>query len=85
MIDMVRNAYYNANIEYKNKEGIMATAKWTRKLTKKDLRHLAEGSSSGRPTLHSLKANLAGQRELNAPCFECLDIARKLSIAVPTA
>lgn len=61
----------------------MATAKWARKLTKKDLRHLAEGSATGRPTLHSLKANLAGQRERGIQCVECEQIARKLSVAVP--
>jgi len=61
----------------------MATAKWARKLTAKELRHLAEGSAAGRPTLHSLKANLEGQRMLNIECFECEAIARKLSITVP--
>lgn len=61
----------------------MATAKWARKLTKKDLSHLAEGSATGRPSIKSLKSNLEGQRELNIQCFECEAIARKLSIAVP--
>ena len=61
----------------------MATAKWTRKLAKKDLRHLAEVSASGRPTLQSLKANLEGQHKQGIRCFECESIARKLSIAVP--
>lgn len=61
----------------------MATAKWARKLTKRELRHLAEGSATGRPTLQSLKANLAGQNKLNIRCFECQSIARKLLISVP--
>lgn len=61
----------------------MATAKWARKLTKRELRHLAEGSSTGRPTIQSLKVNLDGQHKLNIRCFECEAIARKLSIAVP--
>jgi hypothetical protein len=61
----------------------MATAKWVRKLTARELRHLAEGSASGRPTIQSLKANLAGQRKLNIQCIECEAIARKLSIAIP--
>lgn len=61
----------------------MAKAKWMKALTKKDLRHLAENSSAGRPTIRELKANLEGQRKLNIRCFECEAIARKLSIAVP--
>lgn len=61
----------------------MATAKWMKKLTKRDLRHLAEESDSGRATLSSLKANLKGQHELGITCFECERIARKLSIPLP--
>lgn len=63
----------------------MATAKWTKKLTKGELRHLADGNASGRPTIQSLKANLAGQRELNIQCFECEAIAHQLSIPVNPA
>ena len=63
----------------------MATAKWAKKLTKKEMRHLADGSASGRPTIRSLRANLEGQRQLNIRCFECEAIARKLSIKVPEA
>ena len=61
----------------------MATAKWARKLTKRELDHLAEGSATGRPTVKSLKANLDGQLSLNIQCRECESIARKLSIALP--
>lgn len=62
----------------------MATAKWVRKLTKRQLRHLAEGSATGRPTLRSLKVNLEGQHKIGIRCFECEDIARKLAIPVST-
>lgn len=61
----------------------MAKSKWMKALTKKELRHLAENGSAGRPTIRELKANLEGQRKLNIRCFECEAIARKLSIAVP--
>lgn len=61
----------------------MALAKWTKKLTKRELAHMAEGSSTGKPTLHSLKGNLASQHELGITCFECESIARKLSISLP--
>lgn len=61
----------------------MATVKWARKLTKRELRHLAEGSATGRPSMRSLKDNLDGQRKLDIRCFECEGIARKLSIPVP--
>jgi hypothetical protein len=62
----------------------MATAKWMKKLTKRDLKHLAEGSATGRPTIQSLTANLDGQRKLGIQCFECETIARKLSVTVST-
>lgn len=59
---------------------MMATAKWMKKLTKKELRHLAEGNATGRPTLRSLRANILSQRTSGATCFECESIARKLSL-----
>ena len=62
----------------------MATAKWAKKLTKRDLTHLAEGSATGRPTMRSLKANLEGHHRDSIRCFECESIARKLAIPVPT-
>ncbi|GIK74356.1 MAG: hypothetical protein BroJett021_33440 [Chloroflexota bacterium] len=61
----------------------MAKAKWMKALTKKELQHLAESGSTGRPTIRELKANLEGQRKLKIRCFDCEAIARKLSIAVP--
>jgi hypothetical protein len=63
----------------------MASAKWVKKLTKREVRHLAEGSATGRPTIQSLKANLDGQRKLGIQCFECEAVARKLSIAIATS
>jgi hypothetical protein len=62
----------------------MATAKWMKKLTKQDLKHLAEVSATGRPSIRSLRENLDGQHKLGIECFECRAIARKLSIAVAT-
>lgn len=55
-------------------------ATWTKKLTKRQLNHLAEGSSTGKPTLHSLRTNLKFQRENDIVCFECESIARKLGL-----
>lgn len=56
---------------------------WTKRLSKRDLKHLAEGSSTGRPTLHSLRENLRIQREIGIRCFECEAIARKARVDVP--
>lgn len=61
----------------------MATAKWMKKLNKRELTHLAEGSASGRPTMHSLSANLDGQKKTGVRCFDCEAIARKLSVPIP--
>lgn len=55
-------------------------AKWQKGLTKRDLRHLAEGSSTDQPTLRSLRENLAHQRAQEIQCFECESIARKIKI-----
>ncbi len=63
----------------------MTTAKWMKKLTKRELTHLADGSSTGKPTINSLKANIANQRKLDIQCFECESIARKLSVQLPAA
>ena len=54
--------------------------KWAKKLTAKELKHIAEGSSSGRPTLASLKANLAGQAATGCECWECRSIGVKLGL-----
>ena len=58
-------------------------ATWTKKLGKRDLKHLAEGSSTGKPTLRSLRENLRLQRENGIRCFECEAIARKVGVEVP--
>jgi hypothetical protein len=59
------------------------SAKWTKKLTKRDLAHLADGSATGRPTLRSLRFNLTQQRANGIRCSECEAIARKLAIVLP--
>lgn len=58
-------------------------ATWTKKLAKRDLKHLAEGSPTGKPTLHSLRENLRLQREVGIRCFECEAIAQKVGVDVP--
>lgn len=55
--------------------------KWAKKLTAKELRHVAEGSAAGRATLRSLKANLEGQAASGVVCFECRSIAAKLGLS----
>lgn len=61
----------------------MATKKpkWAKKLTVRELRHVAEGSATGRATLHSLKANLEGQATTGVVCWECRTIAAKIGLA----
>ena len=54
--------------------------KWARKLTTKELKHLAASNSSGRPTLGSLKANLADQAASGIVCWECRAVATKLGL-----
>lgn len=56
---------------------------WTKKIGKRDLKHLAEGSSTGKPTLHSLRENLRLQHENGIHCCECEAIARKIGVEVP--
>ncbi len=55
--------------------------KWAKKLTAKELRHVAEGSATGRATRRSLKANLEGQAASGVVCWECQSIASKLGLA----
>lgn len=59
-------------------------SKWMKRLGKRDLKHLAEGSATGRPTLRSLRENLAWQRDHGSRCFQCEKIARKLGVDVVT-
>ena len=61
---------------------------WTKKLTKRELKHLAETSSTGKPSLRELRENLAEQRSQVANrspmsrCWTCEGIARKLGLEV---
>ena len=57
---------------------------WLKKLGKRDLKHLAKSSSTGKPTLRGLRENLRFQRENNITCFECAAIARKVGIETNT-
>lgn len=61
------------------------TAKWQKKLTVKELKHLAECSPTGKPNLESFKLNREAQKEMKAEygreiCFECRSIAIKLGM-----
>ncbi len=56
---------------------------WTKKITKQELKHLAESSSTGKPTLRSLRENLRLQHHAGIHCYKCEDIARKLGVALP--
>jgi hypothetical protein len=63
----------------------MKKPKWARALTVKEIRHLAEGSATGRASMRSLKANLEGQQKAGITCLECRHIANKLDIPIPRA
>ena len=54
--------------------------KWQRKLCKRDLRHLAQNSSTGRPNLAEFKRNFAAQLASKYTCYECERIAIKLRL-----
>ena len=66
---------------------IRRTAKWMKKLTMKELRHLAETSHTGRPSLiqlklnreHQIKQKKAGPHGIE-PCWDCRIIAHKLGL-----
>lgn len=60
----------------------MNKPKWTRKLSKKDLSHLAETNSTGKPLLRALVGNLKATAAdgLGNPCLQCRSIAQKLNI-----
>jgi hypothetical protein len=59
-------------------------SKWVKKLSKRELKHLKEGSATGRPTLRSLRENLRLQKENGLRCFECEAIARKVGVEIPS-
>ena len=60
--------------------------KWQKKLTRAELRHLAETCPDGQsPTLRALKANREFHRKCvekgeRDPCIQCAHIARKLGL-----
>jgi len=58
-------------------------AKWEKKLTLTEIKHLRENSDG---TLQSVKANFSGQKEMRdknpisrEPCWDCRRIAQKLN------
>lgn len=53
--------------------------KWAKALTKKELDHLAAWSSTGKPSLRSLKVNLEAQKKNGIECRDCRDIAHKIN------
>ena len=53
--------------------------KWQQKLTKKELRHLHETECK---TLEDVKRNVAYQSQMRFPCWECVEIGRKLGMNV---
>ncbi len=52
---------------------------WKDKLTKKELKHLKETDAH---TLADVKANVAYQAKNIFPCWDCVEIGRKLGIEV---
>ena len=52
---------------------------WQQKLTKKELQHLHE---TGAKTLADVRANVLYQSTNLFPCWECVEIGRKLGIKV---
>jgi hypothetical protein len=53
----------------------MKKPKWARKLTKKDLQHVADAGPTGRPSLRVAKLNAN-----NPHCFDCRHLARKAGL-----
>ncbi len=53
--------------------------RWQQKLTKKELQHLRE---TGATTLEQVRANIRYQSTNRFPCWECVEIGRKLGISV---
>ena len=59
----------------------MNKPKWTRKLSKKDLSHLGETNSTGKPLLRALVGNLkAAAADGLGNCHQCRSIARKIGL-----
>lgn len=59
-------------------EKIKRTAKWHKKLTIKELRHVKETTDS--TTLKQFKRNREFQKKENIKCWECFSIAHKLGL-----
>lgn len=55
-------------------------AKFAKKLTMKELKHIKETSANNRITLTTIKENIAFQLKENIICHECRAIARKLNL-----
>ncbi len=53
--------------------------RWQKKLTKKELLHLRE---TGATTLEQVRENVLFQAQNRFPCWECVEIGRKLGIEV---
>ncbi len=53
--------------------------KWQQKLTRKELQHLRETDCK---TLEDVRRNVAYQSQMRFPCWECVEIGRKLRISV---
>ncbi len=55
--------------------------KWQQKLNKADHKHLRE-SHDGRITLETIRNNVLAQADNIFPCWDCVEIGRKLGIEV---
>jgi len=53
--------------------------RWQQKLTRKELQHLRETNCT---TLEDVRRNVAYQSQNRFPCWECVEIGRKLGISV---
>jgi len=53
--------------------------RWQQKLTRKELQHLRETRAN---TLEEVRENVLYQSQNCFPCWECVEIGRKLGISV---
>ena len=58
----------------------MKKAKWMKPMLKSEIKHLAETSGNGKPSMRQLQLNLEGQSKTGVHCFECRSIAHKLNL-----
>lgn len=54
-------------------------AYWRKKLTKKELRHIRQ---SGATSFEDVRRNVLYQAQMRFPCWQCVEIGRKLGIDV---